>query len=72
MIVTCPHCQEYVHIVEINCAIFRHGVFKHNFEQIPPHSSEGECNRWRESNQIYWCGKPFKLVNGVAIVCEYI
>lgn len=71
-IVTCPHCGVSVLIAEINCAIFRHGVFKNTFHQIPPHATKTDCDEWKRTEQIYGCGKPFKLVNGVAIKCDYI
>jgi hypothetical protein len=34
LIVKCPHCNESVIIEQINCAIFRHGVYKINNDQI--------------------------------------
>ncbi len=33
-IVLCPHCMEYIEILELNCKIFRHGVFKDSGKQI--------------------------------------
>ena len=35
--IKCPHCEEYIIIEQINCAIFRHGIYKLNFTQINPH-----------------------------------
>ena len=34
IIINCPHCNEEVLIFsyEINCGIFRHGVFKENMQ----------------------------------------
>ena len=40
IIVSCPHCNEYIAINEINCAIFRHGNMKNTFSQINPHASK--------------------------------
>jgi len=76
-IIQCPHCGNQVLIEQINCAIFRHGVLKSNGEQIPPHLSKADCDRLIETNQIYGCGKPFKLVqdlsgNWIGIICDYI
>jgi hypothetical protein len=54
---------------------FRHGIFKKDGKQIPPHSSKAECDKWVERGEIYGCGKPFKVVEDsvkVAITCEYI
>ena len=43
-IVICPHCNEYIEIIELNCMIFRHGIIKSNNTQINPHAPEEECN----------------------------
>lgn len=76
-LVKCPHCNSFIFIEQINCAIFRHGIFKSNGEQIPPHSSKMECDAFVESGLIYGCGKPFKVlvdVNGalIAVPCDYV
>ena len=44
MIVICPHCQIPVEILEINCAIFRHAIYKDTFKQIDPHLSKERCD----------------------------
>ena len=62
MIITCPHCLDLVEIDQINCGIFRHGVFKDNNQQINPHLSKIDCDYLFNSNLIYGCGKPFKIV----------
>ena len=31
-ILKCPHCNEYILIEKINCAIFRHGTLKKKFK----------------------------------------
>jgi DNA-directed RNA polymerase subunit RPC12/RpoP len=72
-IVTCPHCQVKMIILELNCKIFRHGVYKSNFQQIDSHMDKNECERLVSNNLIYGCGKPFRIDdNNNAIVCEYI
>lgn len=81
-IFVCPHCSGEIQVYhnERNCHIFRHGVFLSNGQQIPPHSSKMDCDRWAAEGAILGCGKPFRLVpddavqNGkVKIVeCEYI
>lgn len=74
--VLCPHCKEYVIIEQINCSIFRHGVFKNNLQQINPHLDEFNCNILITNNKIYGCGKPFKIIlennKFIAIECDYI
>lgn len=81
LVVSCPQCHEIVLISEINCQIFRHGAYKANNEQIPPHTSQVECERLVEGKLIYGCGKPFRIVvdkkkegdeKFIAIICEYI
>ena len=74
LLVTCPHCGGDVLIYkkELNCCIFRHGIFKHNGEQIPPHSSKEDCERWKEEDMIYGCGKPFQIQDDKVKICDYI
>jgi hypothetical protein len=75
-IVRCPHCNEYIAIEEVNCKIFRHGVFKNSGTQIDPHSPKNLCDYYVENNLIYGCGKPFLLVINNNIytteICNYI
>ena len=76
--VSCPHCKEPILIYkkDINCAIFRHGTFKTTGNQIKPHETKKNCDKLKQLNLIYGCGKPFKLViknnHYTAIVCDYI
>jgi hypothetical protein len=74
--IECPHCGDMVQILQINCGIFRHGVFKESYQQINPHAPQEYCKLIFENGLIYGCGKPFKLVteNGQykAIICDYI
>ena len=74
IIINCPHCNEYIFIYrnEINCAIFRHGIIKESFNQINPHAPKQQCDEYINNNQIYGCGKPFRIVNDKAVICEYI
>jgi hypothetical protein len=61
---------------QINCGIFRHGYFKLTNKQIPPHSTEEECLKYVSNEEIYGCGKPFKIElinNKINIsICDYI
>lgn len=61
ILLNCPHCNECIEIIEINCAIFRHGVYKNNLQQINPHLSKKECDELIINNLIYGCGKPFQI-----------
>jgi hypothetical protein len=72
MIVKCPHCKNSILISELNCKIFRHAILKSNYEQINPHSTKIECDFLIENNLIYGCGKPFKIENDKALICEYL
>ena len=75
-IVNCPHCNEFIIIEEINCKIFRHGVFRNNKMQIDPHSPKNICDYYIKNNLIYGCGKPFILTLNDGIykteICGYI
>jgi hypothetical protein len=78
MLIKCPHCNEIRFIEQINCGIFRDGIFKHNLEQIPPHSSKDDCDKFIRENSIIGCGKPFRIyeeVNSKKFIiekCDYI
>jgi hypothetical protein len=72
MIVECPHCHLLVVITELNCAIFRHAILRTTYEQIDPHLSRAECEDLISQNKIFGCGKPFRVVNGIAETCDYI
>lgn len=76
-VVECPNCKCFVEILQTNCCIFRHGAYKNNMMQIPPHSAKSVCDNLIEKDAIYGCGKPFRLVkdqdgNYLAEICEYI
>ena len=78
--ITCPNCDNLfvVNNNELNCMIFRHGVYKNNMKPINPHLSKEKCDLLIKRNLIYGCGKPFKLFNinndntFVSIKCNYI
>lgn len=76
LLVTCPHCQITIEVIQLNCAIFRCGTFKTTGEQVPPHTPKSECDRLTEENRIWGCGKPFKVVSTPeghrAESCDYI
>ena len=59
--INCPHCDDMVEIIEINCGIFRHGVYKKNGIQMGPHTPKEICDEDFEKGLIYGCGKPFRL-----------
>jgi len=77
MVVICPNCSEYVLIAKINCQIFRHGSYKINGEQIPPHTPQKACEDLANAGLIYGCGKPFRIVKNEnnensVVICGYI
>jgi hypothetical protein len=75
-LVNCPHCEQLCEIIKVNCRIFRCGQYKHNGKQIPPHLAKEKCEELKEKDEIYGCGKPFRLLKDEgslqAIVCDYI
>ena len=75
-IIHCPHCNIPVLIEELNCSIFRHGVFIKTNTQIPPHASKKECEYYIKNNLIFGCGKPFKIIkinnHLLPEICDYI
>jgi DNA-directed RNA polymerase subunit RPC12/RpoP len=73
--VSCPHCNGAIIIYpnELNCRIFRHGVYLANNEPIPPHAPKEECDRLASEGLIYGCGKPFMIQQDMtAVACDYI
>ncbi len=78
IIIKCPHCKDdvFIYLKELNCQIFRHGVYKNNYEQINPHLEKKMCDYLLENSLIYGCSKPFKIVNQnnnfSAEICDYI
>lgn len=75
-IVICPHCKDYIIIKELNCCIFRHGIYKSSGEQMNPHANKNECDYLKEKDLIFGCGKPFKIIidneNVILEICDYI
>ena len=76
LVLDCPHCLDTVLVEQIACGIFRHGVYVSTGQQINPHMPEPECTRLTETNAIYGCGRPFRVVaegsTHTAVVCDYI
>ena len=75
----CPHCLNDITVYknDLNCRIFRHGIYKKINEQIDPHLSKEICDILFETNQIYGCGKPFQIIiqdneNWIIQKCDYI
>jgi hypothetical protein len=76
-LITCPHCNDYIIISELNCGIFRCGIYKKSNEQLDPHLSEENCKKLIKKDLIYGCSKPFQIIvqdNGDWIIqmCDYI
>lgn len=75
MIIQCPHCDNHIEILEINCGIFRHGAYKRNNRQLPPHMSEADCKKAVANDEIYGCGMPFRVIKKDTVIvekCDYI
>jgi hypothetical protein len=76
--INCPHCDGAIetYVKEINCAIFRHGVYKKNGKQINPHEKKETCDELFNNCEIFGCGKPYKLIKFNDIykpeICDYI
>lgn len=69
----CPHCKGVIEIHEkdINCAIFRHGVYKDSGLQMNPHESKETCDSVFAKDLITGCGKPFRFVKNLLESNEY-
>ena len=76
MLISCPHCNEFIFIEQINCGIFRNAVLIDTLEQINQHTSKEICDELFKNKKIIGCGKPFKIIknndNINITICEYI
>jgi hypothetical protein len=75
--VKCPHCDIIIEVLELNCKIFRCGIFKDSLTQINPHLHKIECDRLITEDLIYGCGKPFRVDidsqgEYISSICDYI
>ena len=73
----CPHCHNDIIVAkkELNCKIFRHGVYIKTGKPMNPHMNQLKCVWLAKTKQIYGCGKPFRVVNGTPMyveICDYI
>jgi len=74
----CPQCnlEVIVNKNELNCRIFRHAVYKNNYEQVNPHLSYEDCQKLLDTNSVIGCCKPFQIISKndklYAIICDYI
>jgi len=69
----CPHCYKSVPVEpnQLNCRIFRHGVFKKTVPntlikegvQIPPHATKQICDSFKKEGLIDGCGKPVQITH---------
>lgn len=68
----CPHCELLVQVQrnEINCRIFRHGVFISNQIPIPPHATQAQCHAFAVSPDVVGCCRPFSFDGKSAIALE--
>ena len=73
-IISCPYpdCNISIEIIEINCAIFRCGICKTSGQQINPHLQKEECDKLKKEDKIWGCGRPFQLIDGKLVPCDYI
>ena len=60
----CPHCNIDIIVkkTELNCCIFRCGIYKNNSMPVNPHLTKIECDKLVIDNKIYGCSKPFKVI----------
>ena len=63
LIYECPNCELFIEtrMEDVCCGIFRHGVFKCNYQQIPPHADEQSIKHIKDNDQIYGCGLPYQI-----------
>lgn len=71
---SCPHCGIHIQVPknQVNCQIFRCGVYKESMQQLPPHANRQLCDKVLEEGLIWGCGRPFKFDKVRATKCDYI
>jgi hypothetical protein len=70
----CPGCQIDI-VVEkndLNCKVFRCGVYRTTGQPIAPHLSKDLCDALREKKLIYGCGRPFIFKHEYVEISDYI
>ena len=72
MLIKCPYCKKLIFIEQLNCGIFRCGIYKSNFQPIPPHAPKIDCDNYITNDLIYGCSKPFQIINNKVYKCDYI
>lgn len=65
----CPNCQGLVEIIEVNCGIFRHAIYKDG-NPVNPHMTQAEYEK--NKDKILGCGLPFQFFNGSLVKCAWI
>ena len=72
----CPYKEcnilNIVYNNEIHCGIFRCGYNKLTNQQIPQHASKLECDILRNDKNIIGCTRPYRLVENMPVICDYI
>lgn len=62
---TCPYefCQGTITVApnQINCGVFRHGVYKQSGRPIGPHLSKEKCLELIRQNKVHGCAQPFRI-----------
>ena len=74
LLIKCPHCNLDIEVLQIACGIFRCGIYKKDYRQIPPHSNKTKCDKLKNENLIFGCGKPFHIntPDRKPVKCGYI
>ena len=70
-VIKCPHCDDYIEVLEIGCMVFRHAYYL-DFRQVNPHMSKIELDELIRSKNIFGCGKPFTFDGTTVKICDYI
>ena len=74
LLIKCPWCKINIEVISVDCGIFRCGIIKSTYKQIPPHSNKERCDGLLENDLIFGCGRPFHINNPTnkPVKCGYI
>ena len=70
----CPWCAGTIEVrpQDIKCQIFRHAYYKHNGQQIPPHTPKGQCELLIQRGSVWGCAKPFTFDGKTVAKSDYL
>ena len=70
----CPHCKISIEILELNCGIFRCGIYEYKagiYKQLPAHGKKSTIDKIKKKYKVYGCGNPIQYKGGLFIKTDW-